>query len=621
MDKKKLGALVGVVGVAGALTATQLIDLQESSADYVSNDLIKKLEESAETEAAKAVEEQSPDLVEKVYNPATKVEYIVAAPISSETKQEETAEPISQVEEMEEEQPEEELPPVSESVELIVQLEEQQPAVAERAVVEDSEETVEEPVLPEPEEEAVDSEEDPAEIEESEEQPVEVAEVEEEPVEIEEPVVETTTEFYGLVDTEELIVRQGASLESPTLGVLYYDDIVRGERKDNWIKIDFLGHEAFISADLVREESLETIEEMEYQAEQERIAEEEAAREEAERIAAEEAAEAARLEEERKAAEEAAREEAERKAAEEAATTPRSYWVTVDYLYKRVEPDLYSAENGGLTKGQEAYGTVHGDWLKLEDGSGYVALWLLVDEKPDYAVEVVEEPVDVEEPEEIEEPVDVEEPEEEYYSGYTQEVSRVRSGPGLGYQHVDSLPANTFVEGVLVDGWVRFEHNGETVYMSTLCLGDKLEVIEVPVEEPVEEEPEDSYGDEGAISRIIDHAYSLLGSSYEWGAKGPYSFDCSGFVYYLYQNEGIPLNQSSRWQATNGYAVSWDNLQPGDLLFFDTMGGGGISHVGLYVGGGTMIHASDYDTGVTTDSIYSGYWSYNFVTARRIINY
>ncbi|MEW2509916.1 NlpC/P60 family protein [Streptomyces sp. NPDC046870] len=85
----------------------------------------------------------------------------------------------------------------------------------------------------------------------------------------------------------------------------------------------------------------------------------------------------------------------------------------------------------------------------------------------------------------------------------------------------------------------------------------------------------------------VAYAYSKLGSPYVWGATGPNAFDCSGLVQAAYRSAGISLPRTTYAQINAGRRVSRSELQPGDLVFFYS----GISHVGIYVGGGQMIHA------------------------------
>lgn len=96
--------------------------------------------------------------------------------------------------------------------------------------------------------------------------------------------------------------------------------------------------------------------------------------------------------------------------------------------------------------------------------------------------------------------------------------------------------------------------------------------------------------------RIIESAYRCLGVPYRRGGTTPEGFDCSGFVRYVFRENGIRLGRSSRDQAKEGKPVPLADLMPGDLIFFNMYPGRrssqGIDHVGLYVGNGQFIHAS-----------------------------
>jgi len=88
-------------------------------------------------------------------------------------------------------------------------------------------------------------------------------------------------------------------------------------------------------------------------------------------------------------------------------------------------------------------------------------------------------------------------------------------------------------------------------------------------------------------SEVVAIAKRYLGAPYRWAASGPNSFDCSGFTMFVYRQVGVRLPHSSRAQIHYGQRVNRSDLKPGDLVFF----GSPIHHVGLYVGGGQMIHA------------------------------
>ena len=116
---------------------------------------------------------------------------------------------------------------------------------------------------------------------------------------------------------------------------------------------------------------------------------------------------------------------------------------------------------------------------------------------------------------------------------------------------------------------------------------------------------------------VVAYAKQFVGYPYVYGANGPNSFDCSGFAQYVYKHFGYSLNRTASAQSSNGVAVSKSNLQPGDLVFFNTSGG--ISHVGIYIGGDQFVHASTSNTGVIISSLSSSYYQQRYVTARRIV--
>ncbi|MFI8814219.1 MULTISPECIES: C40 family peptidase [unclassified Streptomyces] len=88
-------------------------------------------------------------------------------------------------------------------------------------------------------------------------------------------------------------------------------------------------------------------------------------------------------------------------------------------------------------------------------------------------------------------------------------------------------------------------------------------------------------------AQAVDFAYGAIGKPYVWGATGPSSFDCSGLTQAAWRSAGVSLPRTTYTQINAGQRVSRSELAPGDLVFFYS----GISHVGLYVGGGRMIHA------------------------------
>lgn len=117
----------------------------------------------------------------------------------------------------------------------------------------------------------------------------------------------------------------------------------------------------------------------------------------------------------------------------------------------------------------------------------------------------------------------------------------------------------------------------------------------------------------GDANTVLSYAYKFLGYPYVWGAKGPNTFDCSGFVQYVFKNSiGISLPPSTYTQVEVGDTISYSDLKPGDIVFTEASNRG-PEHVGIYVGDGKMIHAANPKRGVVV-----GYIS-NFMTAKRVL--
>ncbi len=111
---------------------------------------------------------------------------------------------------------------------------------------------------------------------------------------------------------------------------------------------------------------------------------------------------------------------------------------------------------------------------------------------------------------------------------------------------------------------------------------------------------------------VVGIAMQYLGTPYVWGGASPSGFDCSGLVMYVFSQVGISLPHSSYAQYGMGSPVARSDLQPGDLVFFD-----GLGHVGIYVGGGSFIHAPHTGDVVKISSL-SGWYASTYVGARRL---
>jgi cell wall-associated NlpC family hydrolase len=129
---------------------------------------------------------------------------------------------------------------------------------------------------------------------------------------------------------------------------------------------------------------------------------------------------------------------------------------------------------------------------------------------------------------------------------------------------------------------------------------------QVPGDEPIL--PASSY------TGVVGVAMQYLGTPYVWAGAAPGGFDCSGLVMYAYAQVGVSLPHSSYAMWDYGVPVSKDQLEPGDIVFFD-----GLGHVGLYVGGGDFIQAPHTGDVVKISNLDSGSYADSYVGARRIL--
>lgn len=161
------------------------------------------------------------------------------------------------------------------------------------------------------------------------------------------------------------------------------------------------------------------------------------------------------------------------------------------------------------------------------------------------------------------------------------------------------------------NGWVNVTYNGNTGYVYSQYISVRADGVS---------------RSGGTVNRnistgeaLVAYAKQFIGTPYVYGGSAPGGFDCSGFTSYVYHHYGYSINRTAAGQTANGVAVSRDNLIPGDLVMFNT-GGGGISHVAIYAGGGQIIHAKKPGSPLGLDQLNSGYYDSRYVCARRILN-
>ncbi|WP_301109027.1 C40 family peptidase [Sporosarcina sp.] len=119
---------------------------------------------------------------------------------------------------------------------------------------------------------------------------------------------------------------------------------------------------------------------------------------------------------------------------------------------------------------------------------------------------------------------------------------------------------------------------------------------------------------------LINSLRTHMGTPYVYGGTTPSGFDCSGYIQYVYKKEGHSVPRTTGQQFSTGTSVSKNNLQVGDLVFFNTSGRG-VSHVGVYTGSNNFIHAS-VSKGVMVSSLSDPYyWGSRYIGARRVASF
>ena len=249
-------------------------------------------------------------------------------------------------------------------------------------------------------------------------------------------------------------------------------------------------------------------------------------------------------------------------------------------------------------------------WYRIE--GGYVSAQYIALSQPSAAAEPQPEPVQQPaaepQPEPTPEPTPAQTepaPEQAAQDGKTYGMVsasslNVRSGPGSSYDKVSTLSSGAQVEILeQTEGWYRIE-GGYVSADYILILDGSMSSLQ---------------------AQIVAYAHTFLGCAYVYGGNGPKSFDCSGLTKYVYKHFGYNINRTATQQLKNGVPVSKENLQPGDLVFFNSEGTGidRATHVGIYIGNGNFLHASNKRLGVTITSLSDAYRVKTYTTARRIL--
>lgn len=161
------------------------------------------------------------------------------------------------------------------------------------------------------------------------------------------------------------------------------------------------------------------------------------------------------------------------------------------------------------------------------------------------------------------------------------------------------------------------------IALSTGCAANPTASIKTAAAEPPAEAPPVLTVDESSwparAREVLINALSLSGIQYKYGGNSPESgFDCSGFVRYVYQQAAnLSLPHGARAISQIGKRIPKHELQPGDLVFFNTLKSA-FSHVGIYLGNHRFIHAPSSGGGVRIENMQEQYWEQRFNGAQRI---
>ncbi len=290
-------------------------------------------------------------------------------------------------------------------------------------------------------------------------------------------------------------------------------------------------------------------------------------------------------------------------------------WIGDDRVNIRYGPGLEHQVKAQLSKDTKVYILdMQGHWLQLKyngDENGWAAGWCLNFTPPGTQPAMAEE-----NGQEVEVRV----------GWVARDEVNVRNGPGTNYPEIGELTLST--EIVIIgqkSQWYKVAMDNHKVGWVASWLIDtraerrarRTDAEEVAAAETATHAALSS-GSNQMGSKIIATAMTKLGASYRRANAGPNVFDCSGFVYWVHKQHGITLTRSSSDMINYGKPVPRDQLQPGDVVYFKNTYRSGISHVGIYIGNGDFIHASNHRGGVKVSSLASSYYAPRYVTAHRM---
>lgn len=188
----------------------------------------------------------------------------------------------------------------------------------------------------------------------------------------------------------------------------------------------------------------------------------------------------------------------------------------------------------------------------------------------------------------------------------TVDILNIRSGRSTDTNIVGKLSLGSKVEILSEkEGWYEINFESKTAYI----FGEYIRLIDSTLADA-----------QNSGLSVVEYAKTFIGTPYAYGGNTPSGFDCSGFVQYIMANFGIVLPRSSTDQYSIGVRVDKSELLPGDLVYFKYSASSyRLSHVGIYVGDGNFIHSPVPGQSVKISSLSSGYFSYYYYGATRVI--
>ena len=207
-------------------------------------------------------------------------------------------------------------------------------------------------------------------------------------------------------------------------------------------------------------------------------------------------------------------------------------------------------------------------------------------------------------------------------------VANLRSGPSTDSARVCQLYAGDRVDIFGFNcGWYKVRFNGQVGYIRS----DLVTLLEKPAANrgyavsggsgssgnSGSSGGSQSFYPAGVGQQLATYAQGFAGYPYVYGGTTPSGFDCSGFVQYVYAHFGYSIHRTATAQLQDGWYVSRDALQPGDIIYFGY--GSTATHVGIYLGGGAFVHAANSNSGVIISNLSESWYANRYLTAHRVI--